>query len=55
MKSNDFAAAPQQVKSMIAVERPQKRRHFAEWRSFLSLRSFLCVSLMMIVTEYFRT
>ena len=30
-------------------------RHLAEWRLFLSLRSFVWVSLMMIVTEYFRT
>ena len=55
MKSNDFAAAPQLHEIALQSKDRRNHRHFAEWRSFFSLRSFLCVSLMMIVTEYFRT
>ena len=44
------------LSSDSAIERSQNYRHFLrKWRLFFALRSFAWVSLMIIVTVYFRT
>ena len=54
MKSNDFAAAPQNKISEMRSKDRRNNCHLPEWRLFFSVRPFW-VSLMKIVTEYFRT